>query len=190
MDGMSARGTHPPEFQSGLEGVVASSSAICFVDGQEGRLLYRGYYIHALAEHSTFAEGVYLLWHGDLPARAQLDAPRHELGAVRARPAPDQGLLTGLPRAADPMDVLRTVVSALGLYDPDLQDLSPASNLRRAAGLVAQFPTIFAAYHRVRQGKAPVPPRPEAWHAAGFPAMRAAAPRGRGSSSWPPKPGQ
>jgi len=171
MDGMSARGTHPPEFQSGLEGVVASSSAICFVDGQEGRLLYRGYDIHALAEHSTFEEVVYLLWHGDLPARAQLDALRHELGAVRALPAAVQGLLTGLPRAADPMDVLRTVVSALGLYDPDLQDLSPASNLRRAARLVAQFPTIVAVYHRVRQGKAPVPPRPEASHAADFLAM-------------------
>src|SRR3989304_3880357 len=158
MDGMSARGTHPPECQSGLEGVVPSSPAICFVDGQEGRLLYRGYDIHALAEHSTFEEVVYLLWHGDLPSRAQLDALRHELGAARALPAAVQGLLTGLPRAADPMDVLRTVVSALGLYDPDLQDLSPASNLRRAARLSPKSPMTLAAWRCASLGKAPVPP--------------------------------
>src|SRR3989337_1448699 len=102
MDRMPARGADTPQFQSGLEGVCASSSGICFVDGQEGRLLYRGYDIHDLAEHSTFEEVVYLLWHGDLPARAQLDALRHELGAVRALPAAVQGLLTGLPRAAPP----------------------------------------------------------------------------------------
>ncbi len=165
---MSARGADTPQFQSGLEGVIASASAICFVDGVEGRLLYRGYDIHDLAEHSTYEEVVHLLWHGDLPTRAQLDALRRELGAARALPAAVQGLLTGLPLTADPMDILRTVVSAMGLYDPDLNDQSPAANLRKATRLVAQFPTIVAAYHRVRQGKPPVPPRPEASHAADF----------------------
>ena len=167
---MSARGAHPPA-QAGLEGVIASASAICFVDGVEGRLIYRGYDIHDLAEGSTFEEVVYLLWHGDLPERSHLEALRRELGAARGLPATVQGLLSGLPRAADPMDVLRTVVSALGLYDSDLNDQSPAANLRKATRLVAQFPTIVAAYHRVRQGKSPVAPRPERPHAADFLAM-------------------
>ncbi len=164
---MSARGAEP-QVQSGLEGVVASASAICFVDGQEGRLLYQGYDIHDLAEHSTFEEVVYLLWHGTLPARAQLDAFHRELSAARALPAAVQGLLSGLPRTADPMDILRTVVSALGLYDPDLGDRSRPSDLRKAARLVAQFPTIVAAYHRIRQRRAPLAPRPDASHAANF----------------------
>src|SRR3989304_1654369 len=152
MDGMAARGADT-QFQAGLEGVVASSSAICFVDGQEGRLLYRGYDIHDLAEHSTFEEVVYLLWHGDLPARAQLDALCHELGAVRALPAASQGLLTGLPRAAGPMDVLRTVVSALGLYDPDLHFSNPAANRLTSGRPETPHPISVASYHRVRQGK-------------------------------------
>jgi citrate synthase len=162
---MSTRGAHP-EIQAGLEGVVASASAICFVDGREGRLLYQGYDIHDLAEHCTFEEVVYLLWHGDLPSRPQLEALRRELGAARALPPAVQGLLSGLPRTANPMDVLRTVVSALALYDADLEDRSREGNLRKAARLVAQFPTIVAAYHRMRQGQAPVAPQAEAGHAA------------------------
>lgn len=156
------------QVQAGLEGVVASASAICFVDGSEGRLLYQGYDIHDLAAHCTFEEVVYLLWHGELPARPQLEALRRELGAARALPAGVLGLLGGLPRTADPMDVLRTAVSALALYDPDLEDRSRAGNLRKAARLVAQFPTIVAAYHRMRQGQPPVAPQPEAGHAADF----------------------
>ncbi|MDQ7849665.1 MAG: citrate synthase [Armatimonadota bacterium] len=156
------------QVQPGLEGVVAAASAICFVDGHEGRLLYQGYDIHDLAEQCTFEEVVYLLWHGELPARPQLEALRRELGAARALPAAVQGLLSGLPRTADPMDVLRTVVSALALYDADLEDRSREGNLRKAARLVAQFPTIVAAYHRLRQGQAPVAPQPEAGHAADF----------------------
>ncbi len=156
------------QVQTGLEGVVASASAICFVDGREGRLLYQGYDIHDLAEHCTFEEVVYLLWHGDLPPRPQLEALRRELGAARALPPAVQGLLSGLPRTADPMDVLRTAVSALALYDADLEDRSREGNLRKAARLVAQFPTIVAAYQRMRQGQAPLAPQPEAGHAADF----------------------
>jgi citrate synthase len=164
----SRRAEAPPPTQAGLEGVIASSSAICFVDGQEGRLLYRGYDIDDLAEQSTFEEVVFLLWHGSLPTRQQLQALRRELGAARALPAAVQGLLTGLPRNADPMDVLRTVTSALGLYDVDQHSQSPEANRRKAARLVAQFPTIVAAYQRVRQGQPPVAPRPEASHSADF----------------------
>ncbi len=156
------------QFQSGLEGVVASVSAICFVDGQRGRLVYRGFDIHDLAERSTFEEVVYLLWHSDLPTRVQLEGFGRELAIARALPPEIRSLLAGLPRAAEPMDVFRTAVSALGLYDPEPQDLSPFANLRKAARLVAQFPTILAAWHRLRQGRAPVSPRIEAAHAEDF----------------------
>lgn len=167
---MTASGAHP-QVQAGLEGVVASTSAVSFVDGDEGRLLYQGYDIHDLAAHSTFEEVVYLLWHGALPTRVQLEALRRELGDARALP-PDVLKMVGmLPRSADPMDVLRTVVSALGLYDPDAHDLTTASNVRKAARLVAQFPTIIAAYHRFRQERSPVAPRPEQSHAADFLSM-------------------
>lgn len=165
--GVTASGAHP-QVQAGLEGVVASVSAVSFVDGVEGRLLYQGYDIHDLAAHSTFEEVVYLLWHGELPPRARLDALRRELGEARALP-PDVLKMVGmLPRSADPMDVLRTVVSALGLYDPDAHDQTTASNVRKATRLVAQFPTIIAAYHRFRQERSPVAPRPSLSHAADF----------------------
>jgi len=159
------------QFQSGLEGVVASVSAICFVDGQGGRLLYRGYDIHDLAAHSTFEEVVYLLWHGELPTAPQLQTLRRDLGAARALPAEIQRFLAGLPRQADPMDVLRTAVSALALYDPDRDEQTAVANLRKATRLVSQLPTIVASYHRQRGGKKPVAPRPEAGQAADFLAM-------------------
>lgn len=168
--GVTAPGAHP-QVQAGLEGVVASTSAVSFVDGAEGRLLYQGYDIHDLAAHSTFEEVVYLLWHGALPTRVQLKALRKELGDARALP-PDVLKMVGmLPRSADPMDVLRTVVSALGLYDPDAHDQTTASNVRKATRLVAQFPTIIAGYHRFRQDRSPVAPRPQQSHAADFLSM-------------------
>ena len=160
-----------PQVQAGLEGVIASTSSVSFVDGQEGRLLYRGYDIHDLAAHSSFEEVVYLLWHGELPTRPQLETFRRSLGASRAL-HPDVGrLLASLPRATDPMDIVRTVVSALGLYDPEVHDHSLESNRRKAARLVGQFPTIITAFHRLRQGKSPVSPRPDLSHAADFLAM-------------------
>jgi citrate synthase len=168
--GVTVSGAHP-HVQSGLEGVVASVSAVSFVDGIEGRLLYQGYDIHDLATLSTFEEVVYLLWHGDLPTRAQLDALRRELGESRALPADVLKMVGTLPRSADPMDVLRTVVSALGLYDPDAHDQTTTFNVRKATRLVAQFPTIIAAYHRFRQERSPVPPRPKQSHAADFLSM-------------------
>ncbi|MBI3975013.1 MAG: citrate synthase [Armatimonadetes bacterium] len=173
--GVTASGAHP-QVQAGLEGVVASLSSVSFVDGAEGRLLYRGYDIHDLAEGSTFEEVVYLLWHGELPVRAQLDALRRELGEARALPPDVLRMVGALPRSADPMDVLRTVVSALGLYDPDVHDQTTASNVRKATRLVAQFPTIIAAYHRFRQGRSPVAPRPELSQAADFLAMLVGSP--------------
>lgn len=170
MEGRTARGMET-QVQGGLEGVVASVSAICFVDGAEGRLLYRGYDIHDLATHSTFEEVIYLLWHAELPTAAQLTSFRKELGAARALPPEVQRFLGGLPTAADPMDVLRTVVSALGLYDPETPEGSVEKSRHQAARLVAQFPTMVASYHRLRRGKPVVPPRPDAAHAEDFLAM-------------------
>src|ERR687886_769911 len=96
---------------AGLEDVVAGVSEICFLDGIQGRLLYRGYDVHDLAAESTFEEVVYLLWHGDLPTRAQLGALNEQLIAERPLPPPVLDLLRAFPRNATPMDVLRTAVS-------------------------------------------------------------------------------
>src|SRR5581483_7994279 len=144
----------------GLEDVVVSTSEICFIDGDRGRLLYRGYDIHDLVAHSSFEETAYLLWYGSLPSRAELERTRRALATQRRLPPKILTLLRSLPRRANPMDVLRTVVSALGLYDIEGDDASREANLRRALRIQAQVPTIVAAWGRLRRGKAPVPPNP------------------------------
>ncbi|HKX16848.1 MAG TPA: citrate synthase [bacterium] len=157
--------THVAE---GLEGIVAAESRICFVDGVEGRLIYQGYDIHDLAAHAGFEEVLYLLWHGDLPARAQLDALNKDLIAARTLPEPVMNLLRSFPRAVLPMDALRTATSALGIYDPDSRDNSAAANLRKSVRLTAQTATIVAAIGRCREGRDPVAPDPSLSHAANF----------------------
>src|SRR5262245_43380050 len=107
---------------TGLEDVVVSTSEICFIDGNRGRLLYRGYDIHDLVAHSSFEETVYLLWQGRLPRKDELERFRKELTSQRKLPAKVLALLKGFPKKADAMDVVRTAVSALGLYDPDTAD--------------------------------------------------------------------
>ncbi len=158
----------PVPVSEGLEGVVVSESRICFVDGLEGRLLYQGYDIHDLAQRATFEEVAYLLWHGDLPTRAQLDQLNRDLVRARALPEPVHRALDGLPHDALPMDVLRTAVSALGLYDPDARDNSTAANVRKSVRLTAQIGTVVAAIGRIRAGQAPVAPDPQLSHAANF----------------------
>src|SRR5437660_5622156 len=158
----------PVPVSEGLEGVVVSESRICFVDGIEGRLLYQGYDIHDLAQRATFEEVAYLLWHGDLPTRAQLDQLNRDLVRARALPEPVLRALDWLPHDALPMDVLRTVVSALGLYDPDARDNSTAANVRKSVRLTAQIGTVVAAIGRIRAGQAPVAPDPQLSHAANF----------------------
>jgi len=158
----------PVPVSEGLEGVVVSESRICFVDGIEGRLLYQGYDIHDLAQRATFEEVAYLLWHGDLPTRAQLDQLNRDLVRARALPEPVLRALDWLPHDALPMDVLRTVVSALGLYDPDARDNSTAATVRKSVRLTAQIGTIVAAIGRIRAGQAPVAPDPQLSHAANF----------------------
>jgi len=167
----SPPGTPAAPVSEGLEGIVAAESRICFVDGVQGRLIYQGYDIHDLAAHAGFEEVAYLLWHDDLPTRAQLDALNKDLVAARALPEPVLSLLRGFPRDVLPMDALRTATSALGIYDPESRDNSQAANLRKAVRLTAQTATMVAAIGRCREGKDPVAPDPSLSHAANFLAM-------------------
>ena len=153
---------------TGLEDVVVSTSEICFIDGDRGRLLYRGYDIHDLVAHSTFEEAVYLLWHGRLPTRPELERFRKDLTTQRRLPPKVLALLEGFPRKADAMDVVRTAVSAMGLYDPDAADNSREANLRRAVRIQAQVATLVAAWARIRKGKPPVAPNARLGLAANF----------------------
>lgn len=153
---------------AGLEGVVAATSAICFIDGKEGRLLYRGYDIADLAEKATFEEVCYLLWHGDLPTASQLRDLREKLSSARALPERILNLLHLFPKDAAPMDVLRTAVSALGVIDPQASQNSPEANLNKSIRLTAQIPSIVATFDRIRRGMEPVPPREDLAHAANF----------------------
>jgi citrate synthase len=137
---------------AGLEGVIAGESEICYIDGYAGILSYRGYNIHALADNATFEEVVYLLWNGRLPKASELDALKAELAANRAIPKPVLDFLASAPKAV-PMDVLRTAVSMLSLYDPLARDHSQEANLAKAKKLMAQTPTIVSAFDRLRNGK-------------------------------------
>ena len=144
---------------AGLEGVVAAESAIGDVDGLNGVLIYQGLNIHDLAEHSTFEETVYLLWHGRLPKREELDALKGELAANQTLPAEVLALMRDFPAEAEPMDALRTAISALAFYDPGARDLSREGALRTATRLTAQFPVVVATFERLRKGLEPIEPR-------------------------------
>src|SRR5215475_4411016 len=153
---------------AGLRDVVAAPSSICFIDGEQGILSYSGYNIHDLAQHSTFEEVVFLLWNGRLPKRGELDELNARLVANRALPAEIVSMLKSFPKAAVPMDELRTTVSALAFYDPERSDNSLDANRRRAQALTARFATLVAAIDRIRKGKEPLDPKPELSHAANF----------------------
>lgn len=146
---------------AGLRGVVAASSSIGDVDGENGILIYQGYNIHDLAQHSTFEEVVFLLWHGRLPKRAELDALKRSFAECYELPREIIELMRQFPRDAEPMDVLRTAVSALDFYDKAAHDTSREASLKTATRLTAQIPTIVAASHRLRNGQEPIKPQPE-----------------------------
>ncbi len=152
----------------GLEDVVAATSAICEVDGKEGRLLYYGIDVKDLAAHSSFEETVYLLWYGRLPMHDELATLKDGLAADRALPAEVSRMLREFPKEAVPMEVLRTAVSLLSMYDPDDADNEREANVRKATRLVAQTPTIVAALQAIREGREPVAPRPDLSLAANF----------------------
>ena len=138
---------------AGLEGVVATSSQICFIDGNEGILSYFGYNIHTLAEHATFEETIYLLWNGKLPNKAQLAELKASLVAERTLPKEVITFLGQAPKDALPMDVLRTAVSMLSLYDAEARDNSTPANIRKAVKLMARVATIVTTYDRLRKGE-------------------------------------
>jgi citrate synthase len=143
---------------AGLRGVVAAQSKIGDVNGEEGILIYQGYNIHDLAEHSTFAETVFLLWNGRLPKADELDALQKEFRANYEVPAEVLEMMKHFPKTADPMDVLRTTVSALDFYDKDGHNTSPEAAMKTAVKLTGQLPTIVAAWDRIRNGKDVVAP--------------------------------
>ncbi len=154
------------EYRPGLDGVVAAPSTICSIDGQNGVLLYRGIPIAELAENSTFEETAFFLLSGHLPTRNELADFENALIAKRKLPEAVLGLLQSFPPSAHPMDLLRTAVSALGLFDEDPSDNSLAKNYQRALSLIAAFPAIVGAIQRLRKGEKPVPPRTDLNHAA------------------------
>src|SRR6188474_1339913 len=153
--------------KGGLEDVVATSSAICYLDGEQGVLAYCGYDIHDLAREATFEEVCYLLWHRRLPTRAELGDLQSQLAASRALPEPILRLMRSLP-PVDGMDALRTITSALAHYDSDLDDTSTAVQYRKAVRLTAQVGTIVATWGRLQNGGGPLAPDPAMSHAASF----------------------
>jgi citrate synthase len=157
--------THAPK---GLEGVVATTSKICYIDGEEGVLAYRGIDIHELADHSTFEETCYLLWNGSLPTKSQLKELHQRLAAERKLDPAIIQMLRSLPKGAMPMDVLRTAVSALGLYDPEEKKGDHAANVSKSVRLTSQIAMIVAAYDRLRKGKDVVKPDASLSHSANF----------------------
>lgn len=154
--------------RAGLEGIVAGESTLSDVNGQEGRLIYAGYDIHDLAEHSTFEEVIYLLWNGQLPTLPQLDELKQQLSSESGLPTEIQQLIRSIPKDANTMDMLRTVVSALSFYDPDKADMSREANVRRSIRLTAKFPTIVTTFQRVRNGLDSVEPRQDLSLAGNF----------------------
>ena len=153
---------------AGLEGVVAATSSICFIDGTAGRLVYRGYEIADLVENASFEEVAFLLWDERLPNRPELNTLKQQLGGAVALPPHVMSILRSLPPETQPMDALRTAGSALAATDPEVDDNSPEANRRKAVRLTAQFPTIVTAFHRLRNRQEPVAPDPKMSLACNF----------------------
>jgi citrate synthase len=142
---------------SGLEGIVAATTALSHVDGERGELIIGGFHVGELATRATFEAATWLLWHGDLPSSGELAAFRADLATHRALPPATMALLRECAAAArDPMDALRVAAGTISLVSAD------------APAIVAQVPSIVAAYSRLRSGAAPIPPRADLGHAANF----------------------
>jgi citrate synthase len=156
----------PPE--KGLAGVVIAETQLSKVQGDIGKLQYHGYNIKDLAENAQFEEVVYLLWHNKLPTQSELDALMADLAAQRQLPPQLFEIMDLLPKKTHPMGALRTLVSALGMFDPEAEDNSPEANRRKAALLTSTIPIIVAAWERKRNGKDVVAPRDDLNLAANF----------------------
>ena len=156
------------ELKRGLEGVLVAESDLSYVDGEVGKLVYRGYDIEDLARGASYEEVLYLLWHGSLPTAAKLDAFTADLATERDV---DDDVIETVRALADagerPMAALRTATSMLSAYDPD-DGGSEAATLTQGRRITAKIPTVLAAFERVRQGEEPVAPDPDLSHAGNF----------------------
>ena len=159
------------EVQKGLEGVVVGESQLSYINGDEGRLIYRGHDIETLAEHATYEEVLYLLWHGSLPTESELAAFTETMAEERAVDDEVLDALADLAAADEaPMAALRTAVSMLSASDPE-PDVAPddqAGTLRQGRRITAKIPTVLAAYQRLRDGEEPLAPKAELSHAGNF----------------------
>ncbi len=153
---------------AGLEGIVATTSKICYIDGNQGVLSYFGYNIHTLAENATFEEVIYLLWNGRLPNAGELQQLKSSLVAERELPSEIISFLKSVPKDASPMDVLRTSVSMLSLYDPIARDNSIQASEQKARKLMARVATLVTAYDSVRNGRQVIAGDPNLGYAANF----------------------
>jgi citrate synthase len=152
----------------GLEGIVATNSSICYIDGDRGVLAYRGIDIHELADHSNFEETCYLLWFGRLPKQSELRDLQQRLAQERHLDPAIITFLRSAPKTALPMDVLRTAVSALSFYDADQKNNDHDANVRKAIRLTSQIAMIVASYDRIRKGKPVVEANRSLSHSANF----------------------
>lgn len=152
----------------GLKGIKAADSSICLIDGQIGKLIYRGYNIDDLCDHSTYEEVAFLLLYGELPDQTQLDQFHDSLTAHATAPPEVLAVLKSLPKDVAPMAALRTAVSVLGHYDPLAEEETDESNKENAVRLIAVLPTLTAAIRRLREGNEPIAPKPELSIAANF----------------------
>ncbi len=153
---------------TGLRGVKVADTKISYIDGEHGILIYRGFRIEELAERSSFAETAFLLLEGTLPTKAELEGFNQRLVAARQVPQFVYDALKNIPKTAVPMDVLQATVPLLGLADPDLAVESKEANHRKAVRLIARLPAVIAAWHRIRNGKEPLPSDDSLSHAANF----------------------
>ncbi len=159
------------ELKRGLEGVLVAESKLSYIDGDQGRLVYRGYDIEDLAEYASYEETLYLLWHGRLPSAAELDEFESHMSAERDLAEGIQNVVRELAAAeADPMSALQTVSAALSAYDSDAgaEPTDREANLNKGRRMTAKLPTALAAFTRLREGKEPVGPREDLDHAANF----------------------
>ncbi len=150
--------TAAPVFDKGLANTIAAETQTSFIDGAKGVLEYVGYDIDSLARNSTFEETVFLLWNRRLPNAAELATLSGDLRAEYDLPAPVWQMIRETPRTAHPMHMLRTMVSALGMFDPEADLNTPEANWRKSVRLLAKTPTIVANFDRHRKGKPLVRP--------------------------------
>ncbi len=157
-----------PHISSGLEGVYIAESSICKVDGQNGRLYYRGYSIDVLSSNSNFAEVCYLLLNGKLPSSAEFSDFNRQLVEARDLPEGVVNIIKEMSKKSHPMDILRTAVSSLSAYDAETADQSPEANLRKSIRIISKMSSIVATIGRINAGGSYVAPDKSLSHEENF----------------------